>query len=167
MKRGLNQRGFTLLEVVVAMAIMVGAVLVLSTSWSGSFARVKKAQLYNNVAELLERKATEIEILNKEKSLLEITAQEGDFGKDYPQYRWTFEVQEFVMPDMAALMTQGQAVSQELLTVMNQLSETISKSVLEGTITVYVNTGEKEVPFSVTTYFVDFNKEITIPGMGG
>jgi general secretion pathway protein I len=163
----LKSKGFTLLEVVVAMSIMVGAVLVLSSSWSGSFTRIRKAQLYNNVAELLERKITEIEILNKDKSLTEISAQEGDFGPDYPQYRWTFAVQEFVMPDMTAMMTSGQSASQDMISIMNQLTQTISQAVLEGTVTVYLNTGEKEIPFSVTTYFVDFNKEIQLPGVGG
>ena len=163
----MKKQGFTLLEVLVAMAIMVGAVLVLSSSWSGSFTRVRKAQLYNNVAELLERKATEIEILNKDKSLLEITAQEGDFGPDFPQYRWTFAVQEFVMPDMTTLLTSGKSASQDVISIMTQLTQALSQSVLEGTVTVYVNAGEKEVQFSVTTYFIDFNKDIPMPGLGG
>lgn len=163
----MKSRGFTLIEVLIAIAIMVGSILVLTTSWSGSFARTRKSQLYNNVAELLERKATEIEILMKDKSLTEISNLEGDFGGDYPQYRWTFTTQEFVMPDMTAMMTSGKSAGQEMITMMNQLSDIMSKAILEGTVTVFVNTGENEVPFSVTTYFIDYKKDIPLPGLGG
>jgi general secretion pathway protein I len=159
--------GFTLIEVLIALAIMVGAILVLSNAWSGSFTRVRKSQLYNNVAELLERKMTEIEVQFQGRSVNEITAQEGDFGSDFPQYRWTFEVQEFVMPDLTSLMASQQAVAQNLVTMMNQLSELMGQSIREVTLTVFVKNGDKEMPFSVTNYFVDFNREINIPGLAG
>lgn len=163
----MNRRGFTLIEVLVASMILVGAILLVGTSWSGSFSRLRKTQLNHNVAELLDRKATEISVLYRDSTLLEISDQAGDFGSDFPQYRWTFTVQPFEMPDVtAALTSQGTGAKEEMLLILNQMRETMSKSILEGTVTVYVKNKNKEVPFSVTTYFVDY-AGAKIGGLGG
>lgn len=160
-----NQNGFTLIEVLVAFMIMVGAILVINSSWSGSFLRIRKTQLNYNVAELLERKAAEVTILYQGKKLTEISNLSGDFGSGFPQYRWTFTTQPFEMPDMSSSLTsQGTGANQILLTVLNQMREAIGKAVLEGTITVYVRNKDREVPFSVTTYFVDYDTPIGLPG---
>lgn len=53
------------------------------------------------------------------------------------------------------------------LQMIKQLTEQISKSIKEGTITVYVKAANKEVPFSVTTYFVDYDQDIGFPGGAG
>lgn len=162
----MKQKGFTLIEVMVAMMIMVGAIVILYASSAGTQGRIRKSRVYNNVALLLERKIAEVEAVNLGKSLTEISDAEGDFGKDYPEYRWTFATQAFEMPDMTAAVSRDGA-SQDLINILSQLSDVMSQSILEGTVTVYVNSGKKEVPFSVTTYFVDYNKEVSLPGFGG
>ena len=162
-----NKKGFTLIEVVIAMLIMVGAIVILYTSSAGNQARIRKSRVYNNVGVLLERKIAEIEAKNIGKSLLEISDEEGDFGSDYPDYRWTFTVQPFEMPDMSQALTRNASASQEMLLVLSQLREVMNKNIVEGTVTVFVNSGKKEVPFSVTTYFVDWTKDVSLPGIGG
>ncbi len=166
--RTATARGFTLIEVLVAIMIMVGAVLIVGNSWSGNYLRVRKTQLYLNVAELLERKAVEIETKYRDASILEITDESGDFGKDFPQYRWTFTVQPFEMPDMtAALTSQGSGANEMALSILSTMQQMISKAVLEGVVTVYVKSKNKEVPFSVTMYFVDYKAELAMPGAAG
>ena len=159
-------KGFTLIEVMVAMMIMVGAIIILYTSTAGTQARIRKSRVYNNVALLLERKIAEVEAKNTGKSITELSDEEGDFGKDFPEYRWTFAVQPFEMPDLSAAVTRDGA-SEMLLTILSTLRETMSQSIMEGTVTVFVKSGDKEVPFSVTTYFVDYEKEVNFPGLGG
>ena len=161
-----KQNAFTLIEVMIAMMIMVGGIVILYTSSAGNQARIRKSRVYNNVGVLLERKIAEIEAKNFGKPILEINDEEGDFGSDFPEYRWTFAVQPFEMPDLSAAVTRDGA-SSEMLLVLAQLRETMSKSIVEGTVTVFVNSGKKEVPFSVTTYFVDYTKEVSLPGFGG
>ena len=73
--------GFTLMEVLVALAILAGALVIVSSSWSGNFLRVRKSNLYNNAALLLESKMSELQAKYYGKTLEEIPeAEAGDFG---------------------------------------------------------------------------------------
>ncbi len=167
MKKRIAKNGFTLLEVLVAVGLLVGSIIVVSTTWSGNFMRIRKANMYNNVAALLERKMVEIRAQYRLASILEIPDEEaGDFGSEYPLYRWQFKSQKFEMPDLSAVFISKDQGSDELLTLIKQTQEFISQSVKEGTVSVFVKTGPKEVEFSVTTYFVDYNQELTLPGGG-
>jgi general secretion pathway protein I len=158
-----RERGFTLIEVMVALVITVAAGLLLSNSWSGNFLRVRKTTVYNNVSQLLERKIVELETKYSKKTFGEIKDEAGDFGPDFPQYRWTFSVQPFAMPDMTPVLTsQNEGADQMLLTVVTKMREVVNKAILEATVTVYVKAGNKETPFSVTTYFVDYNSQVSL-----
>ncbi len=158
-----GQQGFTLIEVLVALVITVAAALLLSNSWSGNFLRVRKTNIYNNVSQLLERKIVELETKYSKKTFGEIKDEEGDFGADFPQYRWSFSVQPFAMPDMTPVLTsQNEGADQTLLMVITKMREIVNKAILEATVTVYVKAGAKETPFSVTTYFVDYNTDVAI-----
>ncbi|MEO0336832.1 MAG: type II secretion system protein [Pseudomonadota bacterium] len=163
------QQGFTLMEVLVAIMILAGSLVVVSTSWSGNFLRVKKANLYNNVALLLESKMSEITSRYSGLRLEEIPEQEsGDFGADYKQYRWEFKSQEFEMPDMSAILVKNagpQGADEMLLTMIKQMQNYISQSVKEGTVTIYVKGSGSEVAFSITTYFVDYNRDLQVGGL--
>lgn len=164
----INQKGFTLMEVLVALAILAGAMVVVSSSWSGNFLRVRKSNLYNNVAFLLESKMSEIQAQYHGRPLDDVPEEDGgDFGEDYKQYRWEFVSQKFEMPDLSSVMIKdGDGASEMLLTVVKNTQEYISKSVKEGTLTIYVKGGNKnEVSFAVTTYFVDYEKELAVTGL--
>lgn len=163
----MRTKGFTLLEVLVAIVILVGGILVVSNSWSGNLLRIRKANLYNNVAFLLERKVTELEAKYRGKSIDEIKEEEsGDFGEDYPQYSWAMSSKKFVMPDLSSLLISKDGGADEMfLTVIKQTTDYISKAVKEVTIIVYVKTaGGKKAEFKIVTYFVDFNKELELGG---
>lgn len=164
MKLLINKHGFTLIETLIALTITVAAGLLLSNAWSSNYLRVRKAAINNNVALLLERKMVEIETKNKGKKILEISEEEGNFGDDYPQYRWKFSTQPFEMPDLAPILAkQSKAgVDQMLLTVLTKMREIVGKAILEGTVTIFVKAGPKEISFSVTTYFVDYESDAAL-----
>jgi len=157
------------MEVLVALAILSGTMVVVSSSWSGNFLRVRKSNLYNNVALLLESKMAEISTKYTGRPLEEIPESEsGDFGPEYKQYRWDFKTQEFKMPDMSSLIVKDsgpQGANQMLLTMIKSMQEYINQSVKEGKVTVYVKGGEREVSFSVTTYFVDYERDLPLGGI--
>lgn len=158
-----SEKGFTLLEVLIAVGIMVGAIIVIGNTWSGNFMRVRKANLYNNVAVLLERKVVELRAKYSHVSIDEIPeAESGDFGSDYPLYRWTFSSKKFEMPDMSAVLISQDQGDANLLMMIKQMQEFINKSVKEATVKVFVKAAGKEVEFSVTTYFVDYEQEISM-----
>lgn len=161
-----RNKGFTLLEVMISLVIILGGILLVTQSWSGNFMRVRKANLYNNVSLLLQRKMTELEAAYKNKPLEEVPENKtGDFGKEFPQYRWEMSSQEFEFPDLSsALVGRDEGASETLLTMTQQMKEYISKAVKEVTLTIYVKTPLKELAYSVTTYFVDYNQELTVGG---
>ena len=68
----MKNRGFTLIEVLVALFILTGGILVLANAWSGNFMRMRKSAMFNDVATLLERKMVETEAKYKSKQLAEI-----------------------------------------------------------------------------------------------
>jgi general secretion pathway protein I len=163
-----SKKGFTLLETLLAMIILSTGILLLTNSWSGSFLRIRKTQLNSEVSALLERKMVEVEAEYKDKPLESIPEEkEDDFGSDYPQYSWKLESQEFKIPDLSAGMTSRDGGANEmLLSIIKQLSEHLNKSVKEVRVTVlYKPKSGKELSFSVTRYYVDFNKELPMPGV--
>lgn len=167
MKTKRKPRGFTLIEVVIAITILAGGIVVVANSWSGNYLRVRKTRLYNNVAILLQRKLTEIESQYKGKPLEQIPDEDkGDFGSELKQYRWEMSSQDFEMPDLSSVLINDEDGADEmLLTVIRKTTEFINQSVKEVTVTVIVKTPKKDVKYDVTTYFVDFNKELALGGL--
>lgn len=161
-----NTDGFSLIEVMIAMVILTGCIVTLTASWSGNFSRLNKAQINHNVAELLQRKITELEIQYMEKPLEEIKDSDGGKFKDFPNYRWEMTSQEFEMPDLSAILIgQDGGADEVLLTLIKTMGEHISKSVKEMEVAVFVKFKKKEVKYAVTTYFVNYDKEFDMAAL--
>jgi general secretion pathway protein I len=169
MKRRIGNLGFTLIEVMIAMFILAGGILVISNAWSGNFMRMRKSALFNDVATLLERKMLETEAKYKLKQLAEIPdAEEGDFGSDFPQYHWRMKSHDLKLPDLTPLLIgQQEGADEMLIGMVKQVTEFLSQAIKEVQVTVFVKarTG-KELQFSAVQYFMDFTKEFG-GGLGG
>lgn len=163
------QKGFTLIETLVAMLILSTGIILLVNSWSGSFMRLKKTQINNEVTMLIEKKMVEIDLEYRGKSIDSIPEEkEDDFGSDYPNYRWKMTSKEFEIPDLSPLFTaKDGGADQMMITIMKQFSEHLGKSVKEVKLSVFYKYGKKELEYSVTTYYVDYSKELPLPNMGG
>lgn len=164
-----RRNGFTLIEILIAMLILASGIVLLVNSWGGAFMRIKKTQINTEVAALLERKMVEIDIKYRGKPLQSIKEEEeDDFGEEYPQYRWKMQSKEFELPDLSAGMTSREGgANQMLLQLMKTLTEHLKKTIKEVKVTVFYKTeGSKEFSASVTTFFIDYNKEIPMPGGG-
>lgn len=164
-----NQHGFTLIEVLIAVVIMAGGIIVVANAWSGNFIRVRNSRINNTAAALLERKMTEIEILYKDKTIDDIKdADAGDFGSMFPGYSWAMESKEFDMPDMSGSLAAREGGADEMLiTIVKTVSDFIKKSVKEVSVTVTFKPKKgNPIKHTVATYFVDYTKDIDIPGLG-
>lgn len=84
-----NKTGFTLLEVMVAMAIMAITLVALLDSESASISRASEAKFTISASFLAQKKMAEIEVLKPE----ELISDSGDFGDEYPGYSWELSVE--------------------------------------------------------------------------
>ena len=169
-----NHRGFTLVETLLALTILATALTLLAQSWSGAFSSVRKTQVNFEVASLLERKMIEIDNQYRGKSLDSIPEEQAeDFGQDFPQYSWKLKSKKFEFPDLTNILTSKDGGADQLtMSLVKQLGEGISKAIKEVTVTIiYTPPGGKRKPleYSITTYFVDYDKEISfgVPTGGG
>lgn len=164
-----SNKGFTLLETLLAVVILSSGILLLTSSWSGSFVRIRKTQLNQDVAALLERKMAEIELEYRGKPLDGIPEEkEDDFGSEYPQYTWKMVSREFQAPNLASIMTSQEGGANEMMMmVVRQLTEHLSKTIKEVKVSVIYTGGKKPLEYSIVTYFVDYNKPLSIGGAAG
>jgi len=88
------QCGFTLLEVMIAMAIIAIALVAVFGSQSQSVSLASEAKFNTTAALLAQSKMAEIETLNPK----DLVSGSGDFGEDFPDYHWDVTVSDIVFP---------------------------------------------------------------------
>jgi general secretion pathway protein I len=148
------------------MMILSSGVILLVNSWGSSYRKLKKTQIQFEMAALIERKMIELEIEYRDKPLDSIhDEREDDFGTDYPQYSWKMKSQELEIPDLTPLFTSAEGgASSELIEIVKRLTDQLSKSIREVKLTLVYKTQPKNVEYSVTRYFVDYNRSLGLPG---
>lgn len=164
----MKSRGFTLLEVLIAMVILAGAILLVSTAWSGNFMRIRKTRLLDNVSTLLNREMAETEAKYKDKQLTEIPETDGgDFGSDYPNYSWKLESKLLKFPDLTGILVgQQQGADQTLISMIKQMTDYMNQVVKEVKVTITVKLHGKSLNYSAVQYFIDYTKPFTGGGGG-
>jgi len=83
-------RGFTLLEVMIAMAILATTLVVVFQSQSQSVSMAGRARFETTASLLAQVIMSEIEAASPEK----VISDKGDFGDDFPDYSWQVYVTE-------------------------------------------------------------------------
>lgn len=81
--------GFTFLEIMVALAIIAIVLVSVYKMQSQTIAMSAEKRFYSTAPLLAAGKLAELEVL----PLDEAGPQDGDFGKDFPDYRWSIDVQ--------------------------------------------------------------------------
>jgi len=155
-------KGFTLLEVMIALVVMSSALILLANSWAGATLRVKKAQSSFEIASLLEAKMAETEIKYRGGSLDEIPEDPQEFDID-EKYKWRLSSKKIEFPDITSAFTQGGPVNPMIQTLVQQFTETLNKAIREVTVTIILTQDKKTFEHSAVTYFIDYNK---VGGMG-
>lgn len=164
----MRNKGFTLLEVLIAMMIMAAGIILLTQSWGSSYNRLRKTQWNVEVAALLERKMAEVDMKYRGKPIDSIPEEEEDEFEGYPEYSWKLTSQKFEMPDLTAILIgQEGGVDQMMMTLMKQFSEHLSKSIKEVKVTVIHKIKDKEFEYSATLMFVDYDKQLPLPSIPG
>ncbi len=87
--------GFTLLEVMVAMAIIAIALTAVLGSQSQSVSLASEAKFNTTAPLLAQSKIAEIEVAEQD----DLAGGSGDFGEDFPGYTWELSVEYIVFEE--------------------------------------------------------------------
>ena len=90
-KNAASGRGFTLLEVSVAVFIIAIVLLAVYRLHSQTLSMNFSAQFYTTAPMLAQKKLAEIEMTE----LSELSDESGEFGEDFPGYTWQFAIGDF------------------------------------------------------------------------
>ena len=164
-----GSKGFSLIEVLLATIILAGALVALSSSWSGTVFSFKKSEKVQIITSLLKSKMTELEIKYSQTGYTAIPEEEdGDFGNEFPDLSWKAEVREMEFPDLAALMTSEDGLDEMTRMIVKQMTEHLSKTIKEMRVTItWKGSKAKPIEYSSTTYIVNFAGGLPTPGGGG
>lgn len=167
----LGESGFTLLETIIAMAIMVVALTSILSIESSSLNASARAKQMNVVAMLAKGKMVEVEYDIEGKTFEEVKKENaGAFPAPYADYRWTWVVKELEFPNLSLAPPSGEGDSGGATGGATEITETLtklvtkffSKALREVTVTVFWRRGDGEQSFSVSTYWVNLNHEFQL-----
>jgi len=91
-----SERGLTLLEVIVAMAILAIGITGVLRAFSMGMLTCKAAESYSVAAMFAQQVASELERTPE----LAAGQESGDFGKDWPGYRWEADIRDTTGADL-------------------------------------------------------------------
>lgn len=153
-----NKRGFSLIEVLVAMLVLAGFISIVVQLSYGNTRRIKKARQLEKAANLLEFKMLELEESFKGKKIVRLPDQgEGKFENE-EDYFWSYETQPLVLPHPRMLLSLIRLPENELNMKMAQiLASILSQSVVELKLTVrYEGKRGKAFHHTLVSYFVNY-----------
>ena len=154
----MNNKGFTLMEVLIAMMLLTGAIVALSSAWSGSMMAYRRGRQVDIVINLLQQKMTEKELEFKENPPPDELEEVGDFGSDFPNMSWKLVVQNKEFPDLSPLLiSEDDGADQTSLMLIGKMTDYMSQTIKEMKVSVLWNSRGKIQDYSVTTYLVDYN----------
>jgi prepilin-type N-terminal cleavage/methylation domain-containing protein len=161
-----DSSGFTLLETIIAMAIMVLALSSILAVESGSINASIRTKQMNIVAMLAKGKMVATEHAFQGKTFEEFKKEEtGTFEAPYQDFRWKTEVKEIEFPTLAGVggKGEGEAGGAEIIEQITKLvTKFLSKAVREVNVSVIWKKGAHDQTFTLSTYWVDLNHEFEL-----
>jgi general secretion pathway protein I len=115
--------GFTLLEVMIAMAILAIALVAVYQSQSQSISMAGSSRFLTTASLLAQSRMVQIDAADPR----EVAAGNGDFGDDFPDYQWQVEIGE---TEIALLKKIILTVTNSRMVVRNTYRLTLYKVVL-------------------------------------
>lgn len=169
----IQNKGFTLLEVMIAMAIMTVAFSSILVIQSSSLNTSLKAKQQNIVSMLARNAMTQTEVKLMGKTFDEISKEEnGLFEAPFQDYSWERKIKEVKFPNLQALISSNgnedgkkedsksgdgndkDSATQDMMGSL--VTNYLSKALREVQLTVKWKKGSGEQSYSVTMYWVNF-----------
>lgn len=181
-----NRSGFTLLEVMIAVTLMLIAWTSIFATQSSSQTVVWKSTKLNDVTMLARSKMSEIETEIEGKRFEEVKKEEsGTFPDPWKDYSWKKEIKEVEFPNISMQggggggsagesgdskdsgdSTSGEAASgnntDAIERMMRLITKFLSQSIREVRLTLSWKQGASDASFTLTTWWVDLNHEFSL-----
>ncbi len=156
--------GFTLLEVIIAMAIMVLAFTSILAVEQGSLNASARAKQMNIVGMLAKNQMIETEFQIEGKTFEEVKKEStGTFPSPYEDYRWKTVIKELKFPNISTGKAPGQQGEDQSAAMLTKVfTNFLSKAIRLVTVTVFWKRGSGEQSYSLSTFWVDLNYELKI-----
>jgi general secretion pathway protein I len=178
-----NRSGFTLLEVMIAITLMLIAWTSIFATQSASQTITWKSTKLNDVTMLARSKMSEIEAEIEGKTFEEVKKEEnGTFSAPWNEYTWKKEIKEVEFPNLSMqggggessssnpdssassdTSSEGGSSNSAALERMTKLiTKFLSQSIREVRLTLTWKQGAGESSFTLTTWWVDLNHEFSL-----
>jgi len=164
-----NEHGFTLLETMIAMAIMMVSFASILMVESASINTSEKSKIINIVAMLARNAMIKAEYDIEGKTFDEMEKEKtGKFDPPFDEYKWKREIKEVKFPDLGSGKAQNtgannsadQAKADESAEMVTKLvTQFFTDATREITITVSWARGKGEQTYQVSTYWVNLNTD--------
>jgi prepilin-type N-terminal cleavage/methylation domain-containing protein len=162
-----NTSGFTLLEVLIAMFIMVIAFGSIFSIQSSAIQVTNRAKQTNTVAMLLKNAMVKAELEVEGKKFEEIKKEDsGTFEAPFQDYSWTRTIKELEFPNLVPNASGGEGngggEDQSSDMIGKLVTKFLSKAVRQVEVTVKWQKSGKEQSVSTSTFWVDLNHEMAL-----
>ena len=190
-----RRSGFTLLEVMVAMAILAGSLALILQSQTHGVLASNRSKLMTTATLLARGKLVALEDKLYEEGFSDIDQDDsGDFEEEgFGAFRWTWKVEKVELPSTADLQSAGtasggassaagalglpgaqgasagtiDAATQAVLAEFDLIRGVLEGAVRKATLTVLWNEGSREQKLELQVYFTDPTKvDAAMGGMG-
>ena len=159
--------GFTLLEVLIALAIMTVMLTSIFLIQQSSIEATIRAQQMNTVAMLAKNLMIDTELAFQEKAFADLKEEEkGQFPAPHQDYTWERKIKEIEFPNLGMGAgggedgAEGANPQSEMLSKL--VSNFLSKSIREISVTISWRKGSGTQNYAVATYWVDLNHEFSL-----
>lgn len=160
-----NDKGFTLLEILIAVAILASSILALSSLQASSYLSSERGELLSRATLLAQEKMTEFEIeIEKDMKRNKFPSEaenSGVFDEPFEDFRWKTLLKKVEIPVLESGGDSEESKNIFILNYLKNISKQISESVREVQVTVLW--GDKDLPedeqpqMSLTTHIVKLN----------
>jgi len=151
--------GFSLLEIMIAVAILAASAVTLLSAQGGAFLSSQRAERLTQATMLAREKMVEIEMefqkdLSKNKFPEENVEKEGEFEEPFNDFRWSYTVKKIELPPPPSSGEENALIASKI----NQIIEQVAKNARQIQLTILW--GDPEVPveeqpkMTVTTHWV-------------
>lgn len=173
-----SSKGFTFIEVLIAMAIFTIAVLAAIDITSGSVRATRDARDISTATWLLQQKMVELETKLETDGVEKACEKKdtGKFGEPYETYTWESNCDEvdFQLSETASKLAKASGQDDEdksapenviLKMILKTASDYITQSIREVHVAVNWTSGKTKRSIDATTHFVRYDQKVSIGGV--